>query len=92
MVNYCQWSDCVHWKLGAGFDFAFLRYDSLIIINGTPEGFFPSTRCLQQGDPLPPMLFVLGIEAFSRPMLRAEEGGHTDGFLVSSVGGDAMAI
>ena len=92
MVNYCQWSDCVHWKLGAGFDFVFLRYDSLIIINGTPEGFFPSTRCLQQGDPLPPMLFVLGIEAFSRPMLRAEEGGHTDGFLVSSVGGDAMAI
>ena len=92
MVNYCQWSDCVHWKLGAGFDFVFLQYDSLIIINGTPEGFFPSTRCLRQGDPLSPMLFVLGIEAFSRPMLRAKEGGHTDGFLVSSASGDAMAI
>ena len=92
MVNYCQWSDCVHWKLGAGFDFVFLWYDSLIIISGTPERFFPSTCCLLQGDPLSPMLFVLGIEAFSRPMLRAEEGGHTDGFLVSSDGGDAMAI
>ena len=82
----------VHWKLGAGFDFVFLRYDSLIIISGTPEGFSPSTCCLLQGDPLSPMLFVLGIEAFSRPMLRAEEGGHTNGFLVSSASGDAMAI
>ena len=38
------------------------------------------------------MLFVLVTEAFSRLMLRAKEGGHIDGFLVSSTGGDAMAI
>ena len=38
------------------------------------------------------MLFVLLMEAFSRLMLRAKEGGHTDSFLVSSIGLDAMAI
>ena len=83
---------CVHWKLGAGFNFVFLWYDSVIIINGTPTGFFPSTCGLWQGDPLSPLLFVLVMEAFSRLMLRAKEGGHTDSFLVSSTSLDAMAI
>ena len=32
------------------------------------------------------------MEAVSRLMLRAKEGGHTDSFLVSSTGLDAMAI
>ena len=36
--------------------------------------------------------FFLVMEAFRRLMLRAKEGGHTDSFLVSSTGLDAMAI
>lgn len=37
-----------------------------ILINGTPKGFFPVSRGLKQGDPLPPFLFIIVGEAFSQ--------------------------
>jgi hypothetical protein len=37
-----------------------------ILVNGTPEGFFNSSRGIRQGDPFSPLLFVLMIEALSR--------------------------
>ena len=50
-----------------------------VLINGTPEGFFNSSRGLRQGDPLSPYLFVIGMEAFSRLIHRAVRGGFLSG-------------
>jgi hypothetical protein len=56
-----------------------------ILINGSPEGFFGSTRGIRQGDPLSPLLFVLITEALSRMMTRAGEEGMLSGFQVGSL-------
>ena len=46
-----------------------------ILINGCPNGFFPSSRRLRQGDPLSPLLFVIVMEALSRLLDRAVQEG-----------------
>jgi hypothetical protein len=38
----------------------------LVLINGSPSGFFGSSRGVRQGDLLSPFLFVLVMKAFSR--------------------------
>jgi hypothetical protein len=37
-----------------------------VLVNGTPSGFFNSSRGLRQGDPLSHFLFVVVMEALSR--------------------------
>jgi hypothetical protein len=62
---------------------SFVRF--LLLINGSPAGFFSSSRGLRQGDPLSPLLFLLVKEVLSRMLRKMEKGGFIFGF---SLGND----
>ncbi|RVW87919.1 DNA-repair protein XRCC1 [Vitis vinifera] len=51
-----------------------------VLVNGSPTGFFRSSRGLRQGDPLSPYLFVLGMEALNSLINRAVRGGFLSGY------------
>ncbi|KAJ9697654.1 hypothetical protein PVL29_006993 [Vitis rotundifolia] len=50
-----------------------------VMVNGTPVGFFSSSKGLRQGDPLSPYLFVMGMEVLSVLILKAVEGSFISG-------------
>ncbi|RVW26012.1 LINE-1 retrotransposable element ORF2 protein [Vitis vinifera] len=55
-----------------------------VMVNGTPAGFFPSSKGLRQGDPLSPYLFVMGMEVLS--------GGFISGCKIQRNRGRAVHI
>ena len=61
----------------------FVRFSILVI--GSPEGFFGSSRELRQGDSLSPLLFLLIMEVLSRILKKTEENNLIRGFLVGAV-------
>jgi hypothetical protein len=54
------------------------------LINGSPFGFFSSSRGLRQGDPLSPLLFVVIMKVLSRMMTAIVDRGLLSGFSVGS--------
>ena len=63
-----------------------------ILINGSPAGFFPSSRGLKQGDPLSPYLFVIGMEALSCMINRAVDDNYIFGSRVAIGREEDMSI
>ena len=63
-----------------------------VLINGSPAGFFPSSRGLRQGDPLSPYLFVIGMEALSCLINRAVDGNYLSGSRVANGRREELAI
>jgi hypothetical protein len=63
-----------------------------VLVNGTPAGFFSSSRGLRQGDPLSPLLFVIVMEALSKMLSIAVDRGLLSGFSVGSRPSEAVLI
>ncbi|RVW89084.1 LINE-1 retrotransposable element ORF2 protein [Vitis vinifera] len=63
-----------------------------ILINGSPSGFFRSSRGLRQGDPLSPYLFLFAMEALSQLLSCARNGGFISGFRVGGRGREGLLV
>ena len=63
-----------------------------VLINGSPSGFFKSSRGLRQGAPLSSYLFVIATEVFSIMLRRAISGDYLSGWRVSGKRGEGFQI
>ncbi|RVW27814.1 putative mitochondrial protein [Vitis vinifera] len=63
-----------------------------VLVNGTPSGFFHSSRGWRQGDPLSPYLFVIGMEALCTLINKAVSGGFLSGCRIRGRVGDEVQI
>ena len=79
-----KWIMWIHWCIStASFS---------VMFNGSPAGFFRSSRGLRQGDPLSPYLFVVGMEVLSCLLKRAVEGNFISGCRLGNREGGEMVI
>ena len=64
----------------------------LILVNGSPIGFFCNSRGLRQGDSPSPYLFVIVMEALSSLLKKANLGGFLSGWRVSGRGREGVEV
>jgi hypothetical protein len=75
-----------------GLLIASLRARFSVLVNGTPAGFFSSSRGLRQGDLLSPLLFVIVMEALSKMLTVTVDKSLLSGFSVGSRNSVAVHI
>ena len=63
-----------------------------VMINGSPFGFFQSSRGLHQVDPLSPYLFVTVMKAFSQLLKRAVDGDFISACNVGGFGREGVKV
>ncbi|RVW15499.1 putative inactive ATP-dependent zinc metalloprotease FTSHI 1, chloroplastic [Vitis vinifera] len=79
-----RWIKWIEWCIST------VRY--FVLINGSPSGFFQSSRGLRQGDPLSPYPFVIAMEVISCLMRRAISGGFLSRWKARGRGGEGILI
>jgi hypothetical protein len=80
MLKMCGFG--AKWCLWISFCISSVRFS--VLVNGSPKGFFDSSRGIRQGDPLSP-LFVFVMEALSRMLSAGINDGLLEGFKVGNV-------
>ena len=63
-----------------------------VLVNGTPTGFFQSSRVMRQGDPLSFYLFVIVMEVFCAFLKRAVKGDFLSGCRVKGRSEEGVLI
>ena len=78
------------WKTWIRICISIVRFS--IMVNGSPLGFFGSSRGIRQGDPLSPLLFFLVMEVLSKMLRRTEEVGLIRGFKAGKLSEAGLSI
>lgn len=87
-VEWCFIIHSLH-KLGYHEDFCRIIEQCIstvsmsVLLNGSPGDIFYPERCLREGDPLTPYLFILCMEFLSKCLLSAESKGLYNGIRVT---------
>jgi hypothetical protein len=88
LLQRCGFSE--KWRKWISFCISSVQFS--ILVNGSPCGFFKSSRGIRQGDPLSPLLFVILMEALSRMIDKANGVGLVSGFHVGGEASDPLRI
>ena len=82
MLDRCGFHE--KWRRWVFFCISTVKYSTLI--NGTPCGFFESSRGIRQGDPLSLLLFVIVMNAFSKMLDKVVRDGLMSSIKVGPIG------